>query len=52
MKKTFNPIINLSKKESSTLAKIMNWELKSSINKNKIKSFLKKWRRLIDKIEK
>ena len=36
--------INLSVKESSNLAKVMNWEIKSSIKKSKLKEILKKWK--------
>jgi len=46
MKKILNPIMHLSYRESSKLAKIMNWEIKSSIWKKWFKSILEKWREL------
>jgi len=52
MKKIFNPFISLNRKESSNLAKVMNWELKPSISKKALKKIYTEWQKLKNKINK
>jgi len=51
MKKIFNPFISLNRKESSNLAKVMNWELKPSISKKALKKIYTEWQKLKNKIK-
>ena len=51
MEKVFNPIISLSKTESKNIVKVMNWELKPSIGRSKLKKMLKQWQKLASKIQ-
>lgn len=40
MKKVFNPIFTISPSWAEKIAKIMNWELKSWLSKEKLKGIL------------
>ena len=40
MKKIFNPIITISSSWAEKIVKIMNWELKSNLSKEKLKGIL------------
>lgn len=51
MKKIFNPFFSLNRKESSNLAKVMNWELVPSIGKKALKKIFTEWQKLKNKIK-